>query len=508
MRVRKFVLAVLFSALSSAASASWYEATSKHFAVYADQDAGELKAFAEKLERFDAAVREARGVRDVPPGQSTRVTLFVLRDLATLRRIYGERDTGVAGFYLPKATGSVAFVPERKRTGKWDLSGESIFFHEYTHHLMLQDADRPLPTWLTEGFAEFFANPEFKPDGSVVIGKPPLYRAGALYTEWRLPLDKMLAGDLRNMYEPEWLSVYGRGWLLTHLLSFDLSRRGQLTKYLNEIQAGVEPLKAAQDAFGDIKALDRELERYFRRDVFTVATIPAEKLHIPPVTVRALSPGEEELINAKIRLARGGSDVRARSFVAEARSMAAKYPDDAKVQTLVADIELAAENPKEAAEAADRALARNPQSFDAAIAKGRAMLALAKASPSTADWNGVRDYFLKANKIDPEAAEPLVLFYQSFVDQGVQPTKNAVDGLTYAVALAPQDSKLRMDLIGRLIEDNRLADASKAIVPIAYSPHVGKWHDSAVAILDQLKAGNQTLAKEKWEAARKYFDDE
>jgi len=508
MRVRKFVLAIVLSVLSSTASASWHEATSKHFTVYADQEPAKLKAFAEKLELFDAAVREARGVPDVAPGQSTRVTLFVLRDLATLRKVYGEKESGVAGFYLPKATGSVAFVPERRQTGKWDLSGESIFFHEYTHHLMLQDADRPLPTWLTEGFAEFFANPEIKPDGSVIIGKPPLYRGDALYTEWRLPLDKMLAGDLRNMYEPEWLSVYGRGWLLTHLLSFDPSRRGQLTKYLNEIQTGIEPLKAAQDAFGDIKALDRELDQYFRRDVFTVATIPAEKLHIPPVTVRPLSAGEEALIDGKIRLARGGSDVRAKSFVGEARAMAAKYPRDAHVQTIVSQIELAAENPKEAAEAADQALASDPQSFEATIAKGRAMLALAKANTATADWTAVRNLFLKANKLDPEAAEPLVLFYQSFVDQGVKPTKNSVDGLSYAVALAPQDNKLRMDLIGRLIEDDRLADASKAIVPIAYSPHVGKWHDSAVAILDELKAGNQTVAKEKWQAAQKYFDDE
>ncbi|HJR82543.1 MAG TPA: hypothetical protein VJ775_01325 [Sphingomicrobium sp.] len=460
------------------------------------------------LEHFDAAVREARGVPDVSPGQSTRVTLYLVRDITALRRIYGEKESAVAGFYVPRATGSVAFVPEKGETGKWSLGANSIFFHEYTHHLMLQDADRPLPTWLSEGWAEFFANPEFKPDGSVVIGKPPLYRGEALYTEWRLPLEKMLAGDFRGIIGPEVDSLYGRGWLLTHLLSFDPSRRGQLTKYLNDIQAGVEPLKAAEDAFGDIKTLDRELDRYFKRDVFTVATIPASKLHIPLVTVRALSPGEEELINAKIRLARGGSDVRAKSFVGEARKMAAKYPNDAKVQMLVADIELAAENPREAAAAADRALAQNPQSFNATIAKGRAMLALAKASPAATDWNGVREYFLKANKIDPEAAEPLVLFYQSFVDQGVRPTKNAVDGLTYAVILAPQDDKLRMELIGRLIEDNRLADASKTIIPIAYSPHVGKRHDSAVAILDQLKSGNQTLAKEKWQAAQKYFDDE
>ncbi|MCH8615838.1 hypothetical protein LZ016_06960 [Sphingomonas sp. SM33] len=497
--------AALFAATPG--QAAWHEAKSKHFIVYADKDPAALKAFSEKLERFDSAVREARGVPDVKPGQSTRVTLFVLRDIGAVQKILGKGSDGVAGFYLPQANGSVAFVPDRHDTSKWGLSGESIFFHEYTHHLMLQDADRPLPTWLSEGFAEFFANPEFTPDGNVVIGRPPLYRAEALYTIWGLPLDKMISGDYLYVTAAEYESIYGRGWLLTHLLSFDMSRRGQLTKYLNEIQSGVPALKAAQDSFGDLKALDKELERYFRKDVFTVTTIPASKLNVPPVTIRDLSNGEEQLIDAKIRLARGGDDVRARDYLTKARAIAAQSPEDVNVLTTLSQLELSAGNAKEAADAANKALAKNPQSFDALIAKGRAGTALAKANPAGADWNAVRAPFLQANKVDPEAAEPLVLFYRSFVAEGVKPTKNAVDGLIYAVALAPQDSKLRMELVGRLIEDNRLDDASQAISTLAYSPHRGKWHDATVAVLEQLKVRNQAMAKEKWQAAQKFFQD-
>jgi hypothetical protein len=136
------------------------------------------------------------------------------------------------------------------------------------------------------------------------------------------------------------------------------------------------------------------------------------------------------------------------------------------------------------------------------------MLAASEATPSNTDWTAVRASFLAANDIDPEAAEPLVLFYRSFVKQGVRPTKNAVDGLDYAVVLAPQDNELRMELIGRLIEDNRLVDARRALVPIAYSPHRGKWKDAALAILEQLEARNQAQAKVKWEAARKHFDED
>lgn len=490
------------------AQAGWNEARSKHFVVYADEPEPELKAFAEKLERFDAAVREARGVPDVQPGRSTQVTLYVLKNIEALRKVYGDEDTAVAGFYLPKASGSVAFVPEEGRPGKWGLSGQTIFFHEYTHHLMLQDADQPLPTWLTEGFAEFFANPEFKPDGSVVIGRPPLYRGEALYTIERIPLEKMISGDYLYVTGREYDSIYGRGWLLTHLLAFDLKRRGQQTRFLDEIAKGVPAKQAAQNAFGDLKALDKELDRYFKNDTWTLATIPAAKLKIPPVTVRPLSAGEAQLMEAKIRLARGGSPAKLKSLVAKARATAQQNPTDENVQTILAQVELAAGNPAEALAAADSALAKNPQSFDALMTRGKALLKIGEKNKASGNWNGARQAFLDANKIDPEAGEPLVLYYRSYVTQGIAPTKNAVDGLSYAVILAPQDNELRMELIGRLIEDNRLDAARTIIGPVAYSPHRGKWHDAAVAILEQLNARNQGQAKAKWQAAQKYFSSE
>src|SRR5579875_643993 len=152
------------------AHAAWYEATSKHFDVYADEEPATLKQYAEKLERFDAAARQARGVPDVKPGASTRVTLFLVRDIDAIEYLFdnsGYGDSGVAGFYLPRASGSVAFIPLKGQSGEFGLPGQNVFFHEYTHHLMLQDEDRPLPTWLVEGFAEFFASPQFNPDGSV-----------------------------------------------------------------------------------------------------------------------------------------------------------------------------------------------------------------------------------------------------------------------------------------------------------------------------------------------------
>jgi len=222
--------------------------------------------------------------------------------------------------------------------------------------------------------------------------------------------------------------------------------------------------------------------------------------------VQPLSPPLAEDVSVLAGLARGGS--KARGTSGRARSVAAKYPGDADAQAILAEADVADGNFEEAVQAADRALQIRPQSYDALVAKGEALLDIAKKNPAGADWNAVRAPLVQANKVDSEAAEPLLLFYQSYLAQGVHPTSNAIDGLAYAVVLAPQDSKLRMELVKQLIDDSKFDDARKALATIAFSPHQGKWHDATLALYDALASKNATLADQKWEAAKKYFDED
>jgi tetratricopeptide (TPR) repeat protein len=507
-RLFKAGLAAVFALQASTASAAWHEAISKHFHVYANQTPDELRAFATKLERFDAAVREARGTPDVDAGGSTQVTLYVLKDINAIQELAGMG--GVAGFYIPKAEGSVAFVPQRGRNGGFNLSADNVFFHEYTHHLMLQAADRPLPMWLVEGFAEFFASPIFGDDGSVTIGAPPRYRAEALYDQAMggLPLPKMLAGDFTRVSMLELESIYGRGWLLTHLLSFDTNRRGQLTRYLDEIARGTKPLEAAQKSFGDLTALDRQLYAYFKADKFTVAKIPASKLQIPSIEVRPLSPALADTIDEQIRFARGGKRTASADLAKRATAAVQRYPGDARATALLAELKLSAKDYRAASEAADRALRVDPNSETALITKGTALMEMGKVSPKSADWSTIRTYFTRANRIDTEYAQPLILFYRSYEAQGIQPTANALEGLRYALALAPQDDKLRLEVVGDLLKGNRIDEARDALEPLAYSPHAGKRHETVRRLLDAITAKNPSLAMTSLDEAKKLYADD
>jgi len=120
----------------------------------------------------------------------------------------------------------------------------------------------------------------------------------------------------------------------------------------------------------------------------------------------------------------------------------------------------------------------------------------------------VRTVLSTANRMDVEDAEPLILFFRSFAAAGQQPTSNAIDGLNYAIMLAPQDAKLRLEAVGAFLKDNRPTDAREAILPLAYSPHAGKSHEAVRKILDQIDARNVPQALVAWQAAEKFYDDD
>ena len=488
--MRKFITAFALLISASSAQAAWYEVKTPHFLIYSEESPKSLQSFANRLERFDKAVRILRNMDDPPVGQSGRVTIFVLDDTDDVSRLATGKLTSVAGFYLPRASGSVAFVPrDTGAEGQFDMSADTIFFHEYAHHMLLQSSDAPYPGWFIEGFAEFFSRANFEKDGSVQLGLPARDRAYGLYAAKKPPIEELLGASFDQKSAEQTEAYYARSWLLTHYLAFAPERQGQLTKYMNGIQSGMAPLAAATGAFGDLKTLDREVDAYLRKDRLTYRRVASPQLVMPPAAVRQLRPSEAAMMPVRIRSARGVDKKGAAEVLAMARTRAAPYPNDPAVQLALAEAEFDAGNYALASAAADRTLAADRQSVKGMIYKGRAEMELAEGRTGT-DWNVVRKWFLDANKVDPEAAEPLLLYYDSFARAGERPTKNAVEGLLYAQVLAPQDDGLRLTAAYELIGSNRAAEARTVLGPLANSPHGGRARERARKIVAEIAAGN------------------
>ncbi|HEX6374898.1 MAG TPA: hypothetical protein VFZ91_04180 [Allosphingosinicella sp.] len=510
MMKRLFGLAALLLALAlpgAPAHAEWREASSRHFLVYSEGSAQSLQDFATKLEKFDKAMRLRLGLGDVDLGPANRVTVYVVDNLDAVRRLgrFGP-GSGVAGFYSGRSTGSIAVVPRSGGGGSGinALDPATVLLHEYSHHLMLQNAAIAYPAWFREGFAEFNGTARFEKDGSIGFGAPANHRAWGLIGMNPLPIEILFDPTRRKLSQLEWeATIYGRGWLLTHYLMFESKRIGQLTAYITALNGGKNSLEAAQGAFGDLKALDRELKSYLNQRRIPYRLIPPELLTIQPVALRTLRPGEAAIMELRMRSRVGVSREDAARVARDLRRAAAPWPDDPAVQAALAEAELDAGNLDAAEAAAGRAVAADPKNVDGLIYKARVAMARARAAGpgDAAAWKEVRRLIAQANRAEPNDPEPLILFYQSFAAQGVAPTRNAVEGLLQAYELAPQDTGLRMNVARQLLVDGKAAEARRALTPIAYDPHGGPLGQAVMAIIARLDQKGTKDALEAWEAA-------
>ena len=494
MFVRALQLLVAILAAATPAQAGWHEAKTRHFIIYSDAGADDLRDYATKLERFDQAVRTSRNMPDPPLTDAGRLTIYALKDVAELDRILGS-GRSIFGFYVTRTSGSFAYVARKKATSEADLNSDIIFFHEYAHHLMFQNVSASYPTWLVEGFAEFLSTAVIGDNGDVTLGAPANHRSTGIFAiDHDLTLSAMLGANYRRLSAWQWELTYAKGWLLTHYLTFEPSRRGQLDRYAAGIRSGLKPLDSAKAAFGDLRALDRELDRYANRKTLSAIVVPTDAAKIGPIAIRPMRDAEVAITPVVMQSNFGVTSATSGRVAAHARKIAARFPTDPLVQSSLAEAEFDAENYAAAVTAADRALAAEPNRVHALIYRGRALAELGAADPKRVDWGEIRSWFIRANRADPENPEPLKLFYQTFEVEGKTPTQSAVKGLLYALVLAPQDAQLRLTSVRQLLVDRRIAEARQAFLPLAYDPHAKDFSDPAQEILAAIDAGDAAKA--------------
>lgn len=493
----------LLSSLSAAmlfvaapAHASWYKASSKHFVIYADEKPKALSDFAARLERFDEAVRFVRGMDDPPVGDGNRLIVFVMPDVAAIQKLAGDRFTD--GFYIGRVSGSVAFVPRTSAfADPGTLNSDIIFFHEYSHHLMFQVQSRPLPEWLVEGFAEFMSTVRFERNGDIGIGAPANHRAWGLFEGERLPLETMLSGNYTKINDEQRESIYGRGWLLVHYMTFEKSRAGQLDHYADLLAKGVPSVDAARTAFGDLKQLDRDLDHYLNQSMLSYLRLDGRRFVAPPIAVEPLSEGGAKVVLLRAQSKKGVDDKTSEPLAVEVRAVEARYPGDELVELTLSEAELDAGHPQASEAAADRALKANPKNTDALVLKARAIeVASDKSTGETRkkEFEAARGLFIAANKLDTEDPEPLYEYYWSYLHEGIAPTNNAIAALHYASDLAPQDEGVRMNSAIAYLNEGKVEDAKSTLSVVAYSPHAGEIGDIAKRMMADIDAGNAKAA--------------
>ena len=508
MRRLFVILVALFFA--APASAEWWEAKTDHFIIYSKTSAADAKDFAENLERFDQSLRSLQLIKpDVRLSDSRRVKIYRAGTYIEISKLAGDSESGIGGFYIPRME-PVAFVPAREPAGVDVLDARVTLFHEYTHHFMYRYFPGTYPSWYVEGIAELYSTLDFKPDGSFHLGNPPQARADALVGKYRAALHysirQMLLTKSRPTGEDQY-AHYTYGWLLTHYLAFEPTRKGQMLTYLRLIDQGKSLQDAAQEAFGDLDKLEAEVTRYKNSGRYYGRDVKFSNYHLPAVQMRKVGPDEEAILPIVTKSKVGVSHRTAGGVAGDARSVAAKYPNSFPVQLELAEAELDAENLDAAERAADAAIALKPDSAEALYFKGNILLAKAKKDPR--QYAVARSWFGKAHDADPDHPGPLIGNFLTYSKAGGPIPESAVIGLEEAYRIAPQDGELKIILAREELAEKRLDVAKMLLVPLALSPHESKGAKTMNDIVQLIDANNAGGALVKMdEFIKKAEDDE
>ena len=107
----RFLLAAFLLVFSNPAFAAvWREAETAHFRIISSGDEKGLLKFAERLEYFHTLLRLATGANEANR-PVVKVRVYLVPSLGDVKRLYGNSDSDVAGFYGPREDGAFAVVP-------------------------------------------------------------------------------------------------------------------------------------------------------------------------------------------------------------------------------------------------------------------------------------------------------------------------------------------------------------------------------------------------------------
>lgn len=465
------------------AMAKWLKAETPRFVVYGQGDAAGLREYAEKLEIYDAVLRQAHGM---DPSEATprKLDVYLVPTRAGLKQVLPGIRAQTVGFYT--ATRGDIFAMAA-RSGDPD----TVVLHEYAHHFMLQYFPASYPAWLIEGYAEYYSSARVTMD-KVSVGMPNAQRADwVLHADW-LPIDQVLGRSSRDMSPEDTARFYAQSWALAHYFLAEPVRRRQLNSYLVAVAGGGDPLRTMPQVTGlDLPTFEKTVRAYARGRL-TWTTYARAGFPKPTATVSDLPGSADDLLLPWLAMRHGMPRERGAALVAETlRPVAAKHPGDRFAQLVLAYGEM-----WYAEEAAGEALLQGLLARDAKDADALQLLGVirvnqaAKAAGSEkARLRQEAQIFLaRSHAVRSDDYRTLLYYAMARRGEAGWPTDNTLNIITLAYDLAPQVSQIRMLYAQMLIARKQWAEARVVLQPTANNPHGGGGAIQARALLIRVEA--------------------
>lgn len=329
---------------------------------------------------------------------------------------------------------------------------------------MYQHRNAPYPAWYREGFAEVFST--LRSDGDrFVIGDAPTWRSYEIMAV-NIDVEEMFAPGERNRETVA--RTYGHGWLLASLLNFTPERRPQITDYVTRLARGEDRLEAARHAFGDLDQLEKDMNDY-RRGAAKVLKAPYMNKQEPVVEIRKLREDEEARIDLMIRSKVGVDEDATAKQLPEARSLASRYPQSVPVLLAATEVEFDNKNYSEAEDLAQKILAIEPESTEAAIYLANTSLMRSQDNPEM--MKQARERFITANNMEQDHPVPLYGYYLTYLLSDEETPDNAKAALESAYQYAPFDTQIRQALAHMFLLEGEVGISKSLLTPLIQTGH-------------------------------------
>lgn len=497
--------------MPSTASAEWLRAETQHFIIYGDTNERTLRNYAQKVQRFDSFLRTYYPIQseyEIP-----KLEVYLADGRRDMLRAEPSIGASVAGFYSPNS-GRIHAVVDTD-----SVSGTLVLFHEYAHHFMFQMRADAYPSWFVEGFAEYYATADVRPD-RIEFGRPDKNRMSYFVQQstnsWA-PMADVLKWKVNASGRYRAGDYYAQAWGLTHYMLSTPERKQQLSQYLNAVVQGEDSLLAMERITGRTAAqLQSDMRRYLSGSVETF--IPQVEFPASDVEISRLSPSEAELIWLDLRLDREAVKVGPFEPVegetdAVRRRRETAYQEDAEqraelIKTALAATAGATDDPVRLRVAARaHRLAGNPKAgferiephltqtqADPDLLRLAADLLLDQTGPDTepaeavGNLNEARSYLARSLDTDPLNFLTYTSINRSRAGQPGYPNDNDLITLQVAQGLAPQSFDVRMILAEAYLTRERPDLALATLRPVANSPHGGSWARNAKVLMATAQA--------------------
>ncbi|WP_420471597.1 DUF1570 domain-containing protein [Brevundimonas sp. FT23042] len=474
--------------------ADWLRAETAHFIVYGDVPERELRAYAERAERFDGLLRAYYPVQvdhEIP-----KLEIFLANGRRDMVKASPRVPQSVAGWYSPNSPRIYTVV---------DLSsmgGNTVLFHEYAHHFMFQMRSGAYPSWFIEGFAEYYAMVDIRRDRiQFGLDNPGRMNSLTMGTNMWAPMEDVLTWRIRASGRYPGHLYYAQAWGMTHYFMSTPERTRMLGQYLSAVARGEPSVSAMQAATGRTpEQLQSDVRRYLSGSV-TYWT-PQIDIPIPEVEITRLSPAEsalawlqlridasrvvesdddEEELEGKspaerTRILREREEAREdrQTLITTALATAARFPGDRTALLVTAKAQRLQRNPAAAVETLQPLLSDSSTDADALRVAAFALLDQTDAADPEAEIvlrRRASGYLARSMDADPLNFQTYLGLNDVRRGQVRYPTDNDLSTLHVAISLAPQSFDSRMRLAEAFIARGMNAEAIQILQPVANSPH-------------------------------------